>query len=35
MSNNEYSRSFTNGAVAHMEGETLVFDGKRTSMVEP
>lgn len=28
MSNNEYSRSFTNGAVAHMEGETLVFDGQ-------
>lgn len=26
MSSNEYSRSFTNGAVAHMEGETLVFD---------
>ena len=27
MSNNEYSRSLTTGFIAHMEGETLVFDG--------
>jgi hypothetical protein len=27
MSNNEYSRSLTTGVIAHVEGETLVFDG--------
>lgn len=27
MSNKEYSRSLTTGVIAHMEGETLVFDG--------
>ena len=35
MSNNEYSRSFTNGAVAHMEVKPWFLTGKRTSMVEP
>ena len=27
MSNNEYSRSFTTGVIAHVEGESLVIDG--------
>ena len=27
MSNNEYSRSLTTGAIAHVEGESLVIDG--------
>ena len=27
MSNNEYSRSFTAGVIAHVEGESLVIDG--------
>lgn len=27
MSNNEYSRSLTTGAIAHIEGEALVIDG--------
>ena len=27
MSNNKYSRSFTTGVIAHLEGESLVIDG--------